>query len=270
MSLKVNERGLVLIGCGRMGGALLDGWLDSGIEPSSVHVIDPYPRPELRDLGVTVGETLPHNPAVIVIAVKPQSLESIADNLPAIGKDTLVLSVVAGITLLSWEALFPHSPIVRAMPNTPAMIRQGVTAIIANGKARRQEMDLATEVMKAVGHVVELNEEAQIDAVTALSGSGPAYVFHMIEAMAAAGQAEGLPLEMALDLAKKTVAGAGMLAMQNKESLSDLRHNVTSPNGTTAAGLDQLMSPEQGLSSLISRTISAAAKRSRELASGQA
>ena len=269
MSWKVNGRGLVLIGCGRMGGALLDGWLDSGIEPSSVHVIDPYPRPELRDLGVTVGETLPHNPAVIVIAVKPQSLDTVAANLPAIGNDTLVLSVVAGITLSSWEAFFPHSPIVRAMPNTPAMIRQGITAIIGNDKTERQDVALALEVMEAVGDVVELNEEAQIDAVTALSGSGPAYVFHMIESMAAAGQAEGLPLEIALALAKKTVAGSGMLAIEANESLIDLRQSVTSPNGTTAAGLDQLMSPEQGLSSLILRTIAAAANRSRELASGQ-
>lgn len=267
--LNVNERGLILVGCGRMGGSLLNGWLASGVDPSAVYVVDPHPRPELKELGVNVSGKLPPDPAVVVIAIKPQSLDRIAKNLPAVGKTTLIISVVAGISISSWEALFPRSPLVRAMPNTPAIIRQGVTAIIANDRAARRDVDLAQAIMKAVGHVVELENEAQIDAVTALSGSGPAYVFFMIEAMAAAGEAEGLSPELALDLATKTLAGSGILAMGASEPLSVLRQNVTSPNGTTAAGLTHLMAPEHGLASLMLKTISAAANRSRELARGQ-
>ncbi|MTH64394.1 pyrroline-5-carboxylate reductase [Paracoccus shanxieyensis] len=260
----INARGLVLIGCGRMGGALLDGWLKNGLSASAVHVIDPNARPELADLGVSVNGELPDDPAVLVIAVKPQMMGDVLPRL-TVGADTLVLSVAAGVTLAAYQAAFPAAPIVRSMPNTPAAIGQGITAIIGNANASEPQMALAEGLLSAVGRVVRLQAEDQMDAVTALSGSGPAYVFHMIEAMAAAGQAEGLPPELALELARVTVAGAGALAISADEDPAVLRQNVTSPGGTTAAGLVQLMDAETGLPPLMRRTIAAAAERGREL-----
>ncbi len=260
----VNARGLVLVGCGRMGGALLDGWLKTGLAAGSVHVLDPNPRAELSDLGISVNGELPGNPAVLVIAVKPQMMADVLPRL-AVGADTLVVSVAAGVTIAAYEAAFPASSVVRAMPNTPAAIGQGITAIIGNAKAGAAQMDLAEALMGAVGRVVRLQDESQMDAVTALSGSGPAYVFHMIEAMAAAGAAEGLSPELSLALARATVAGAGALAMAEDEDPAKLRENVTSPGGTTAAGLRELMDPETGLPPLMRRTVAAAAARGREL-----
>ncbi|MTH76211.1 pyrroline-5-carboxylate reductase [Paracoccus aestuariivivens] len=261
----INARGLVLIGCGRMGGALLNGWLKNGLLASAVHVVDPNPRPELSDMGISVNGELPQAPAVLVIAVKPQMMAGVLPTLSGYGADTLVLSVAAGVTIAAYEAAFPTSPIVRSMPNTPAAIGQGITAIIGNGKAGASEMALAEALLSAVGRVVRLDGEDQMDAVTALSGSGPAYVFHMIEAMAAAGVAEGLSPEVSLALARATVAGAGALAVHDDEAPAKLRENVTSPGGTTAAGLVELMDSERGLPPLMRRTIAAAAARGREL-----
>ncbi|MDS9466168.1 pyrroline-5-carboxylate reductase [Paracoccus sp. MBLB3053] len=261
----LNARGLVLIGCGRMGGALLDGWLRNGLEPHAVHVVDPNARPELSQIGISVNGKLPQSPAVLVIAVKPQMMSGVLPQLSGFGAGTLVLSVAAGVTIAAYEAAFPTSPIVRSMPNTPAAIGQGITAIIGNAKAGEAEMDLAESLLSAVGRVVRLEAEEQMDAVTALSGSGPAYVFHMIEAMAAAGEAEGLSPELALALARATVAGAGALAVHADEDPAKLRENVTSPGGTTAAGLSRLMDAETGLPPLMRRTIAAAAERGREL-----
>ncbi|WP_288948642.1 pyrroline-5-carboxylate reductase, partial [uncultured Paracoccus sp.] len=212
----LNGRGLVLVGCGRMGSALLQGWLKQGLAASAVHVIDPNPRPELSALGISVNGALPADPAVLVIAVKPQMMADVLPRL-AVGESTLVVSVAAGVTLAAYERAFPAAPIVRAMPNTPAAIGQGVSAIIGNAKAGAAELELAEALMSAVGRVVRLESEGQMDAVTALSGSGPAYVFHMIEAMAAAGEAEGLPPALALELARATVAGAGALAVHEDE-----------------------------------------------------
>jgi len=261
---KVNARGLVLVGCGRMGGALLDGWLKNGLAAGAAHVIDPHPRAELSDLGISVNGELPDDPAVLVIAVKPQMMADVLPRL-SVGAGTLVVSVAAGVTLAAYERAFPAAPIVRAMPNTPAAIGQGVSAIIGNAKAGAAELELAEALMSAVGRVVRLESEGQMDAVTALSGSGPAYVFHMIEAMAAAGEAEGLPPALALELARATVAGAGALAVHEDEDPARLREAVTSPGGTTAAGLKELMDPETGLPPLMRRTIAAAAERGREL-----
>jgi len=260
----LNSRGLVLVGCGRMGGALLDGWLKNGLEPRAVHVIDPKPRADLSALGISVNGELPSDPAVLVIAVKPQMMADVLPKL-TVGADTLVLTVAAGVTIAAYEAAFPQSPVVRAMPNTPAAIGQGITAIIGNSKADEGRIALAEVLLSAVGRVVRLEAEEQMDAVTALSGSGPAYVFHMIEAMAAGGEAEGLSPELALELARATVAGAGALAVHEDEDPAVLRENVTSPGGTTAAGLRELMDPERGLPPLMRRTIAAAAARGREL-----
>lgn len=260
----VNARGLVLVGCGRMGGALLDGWLKNGLAAGAVHVIDPNPRAELSDLGISVNGELPGDPAVLLIAVKPQMMAEVLPRL-SVGGDTLVISVAAGVTIAAYEAAFPAAPIVRAMPNTPAAIGQGITAIIGNARAGAAQMALAQALLSAVGRVVRLDSEDQMDAVTALSGSGPAYVFHLIEAMAAAGAAEGLSPALALELARATVAGAGALAVAQDEDPARLRENVTSPGGTTAAGLAELMDPDRGLPPLMRRTVAAAAARGREL-----
>lgn len=260
----INERGLVLLGCGRMGGAMLAGWLGRGLDPGAVTVIDPQLGPEWRNRGLRVNAAPPADPAVLVVAVKPQVIAAALETVPRPGR-TLILSVAAGTTLAAFEAVFPGAPVVRVMPNTPAAIGQGISALIGNARAAPADLDLAQALMAAVGRVVRLEGEDQMDAVTALSGSGPAYVFHMIEAMARAGEAQGLPPALALDLARATVAGAGALAVHADEDPARLRENVTSPGGTTAAGLRVLMDADTGLPPLMARTIAAAAGRSREL-----
>jgi len=266
----VAEKGLVLLGCGKMGGAMLQGWLKGGLPPASVWVIDPKPSDWLQSTGVTINGDLPATPGIVLIAVKPQMM---GDALPALREmgngTTLFISVAAGTPISAFEAaLGGASPIIRAMPNTPAAVGRGITSIIGNAHASSGQMDLAETLLSAVGQVVRLEHEDQMDAVTGVSGSGPAYVFHMIECMAKAGEAEGLPPELAMQLAQATVAGAGALAEASDETPSQLRVNVTSPNGTTQAGLDVLMDAENGLPDLIRRTVGAAANRSRELRNG--
>ena len=258
--------GLALLGCGRMGGAMLDGWLARGLAPDRVWIVDPKPAPRLGTLGVHLNEDLPATPSVAVVAVKPQLLE---DALPALapmaGGPTLMLSVAAGVPISRFEALGEGTPVVRAMPNTPAAIGRGITALVANAAAGEDGLARAEALMASVGETVRLDDEAQMDAVTAVSGSGPAYLFHLIETLAAAGEAEGLSPELALQLARATVAGAGALAMESGESPGALREAVTSPGGTTAAALKVLMDAEAGLPPLMRRAVAAAAARSREL-----
>jgi pyrroline-5-carboxylate reductase len=266
----IADRGLVLLGCGKMGSAMLQGWLDQGLPAASVHVLDPAPSEWLRATGVNINGPLPCAPAITLIAVKPQMM---GDALPAIAAmgngDTLFVSVAAGTPISAYEtALGARSPIIRAMPNTPAAVGRGITAIIGNANATPAHLDLAQGLLRAVGEVVRLEAEAQMDAVTGLSGSGPAYVFHLIECLAAAGVAQGLAPDLAMQLAKATVAGAGALAMQAAETPEQLRINVTSPNGTTQAGLGVLMHPQTGLPPLINATVAAATHRSKELANG--
>ena len=190
--------------------------------------------------------------------------------LKAMGNgDTVFVSVAAGVTIAYFEDILgPATPIVRAMPNTPAAISQGVTAITGNAQAGTAALTEAEDLLRAVGDVVRVEQEALIDAVTGVSGSGPAYVFHLIETMASAGEAEGLPPEIAMQLAKATVAGAGALAMAAAESPAQLRVNVTSPNGTTQAALEVLMDEKDGFPALVARAVKAATDRSRELANG--
>jgi pyrroline-5-carboxylate reductase len=266
----VAARGLVLLGCGKMGSAMLAGWLQGGLPPAAVWVLDPHPSDWLRGQGVHLNAPIPTTPAVVVIAVKPQMMAAALPNIAALGTgQTLVISVAAGTLLATYAAAFgPHAPVVRAMPNTPAAIGQGITALIGNAKAGDSDLALAETLLGAVGQTVRLTGEDQMDAVTALSGSGPAYVFHLIETMTAAGIAQGLPADLALQLARATVAGAGALAQQAPEDPAQLRINVTSPNGTTQAALDVLMDPTTGLAPLMARAIAAAAARSRELANG--
>lgn len=257
----VNARGLVLLGCGKMGSAMLAGWLAEGLSPSAVHVIDPAPSAWLQGQGVGLNGPLPHSPAIAIIAVKPQMMGQALPQLQLL-ENTLLLSIAAGTSIAAFEQYFPGAAIVRAMPNTPAAIGQGISAMVGNAATTADDLDLAEGILRAVGEVVRLDAEDQIDAVTGLSGSGPAYVFHMIEAMAAAGAAQGLDRDLAMKLATQTVAGAGALAIASDESPAQLRVNVTSPNGTTQAGLEVLM-PE--MPDLISRTVAAATARSKEL-----
>jgi pyrroline-5-carboxylate reductase len=267
---RIGKQGLVLLGCGKMGSAMLAGWLARGLPHTSVWVIDPKPSDWLRETGVHLNEDLPEAPGAVLVAVKPQMMAEALPTLKAMGGGTTVfVSVAAGVTIDTFERILgADTPIVRAMPNTPAAISRGITAIVGNATASADTLNEAEALLSAVGDVVRLTDEAQIDAVTGVSGSGPAYVFHMMEAMAAAGEAEGLPREMALQLDTATMAGACALAQESGEHPSELRKNVTSPNGTTQAALEVLMDEENGLPSLMRRAIGAATRRSKELASG--
>lgn len=266
----VKTRGLVLLGCGKMGSAMLQGWIKQGVPASSVWIIDPHPSDWVLGLvadGLHLNTDLPASPAIVLVAVKPQMMAEALPSLTPLGNgSTLFISVAAGTPMSFYEStLGAQTPVIRAMPNTPAAVMHGITALIGNDRAGASEIALAEELLQAIGQTVRLQSEAQLDAVTGVSGSGPGYVFHMIETLAAAGVAEGLPAEMAMTLAKATVAGAGHLAEVSDESPAQLRINVTSPQGTTAAGLAVLMHEETGLPALMRATVGAAAAQSRKL-----
>jgi len=258
---EIERRGLVMLGCGKMGQAMLEGWLAGGLAPGSVWVLDPHPSDWVRAQG------LPGSPSVAIVAVKPQFMaEALPQLQPLGGGATLIVSVAAGTPIAYFESILgAGTRVIRAMPNTPAAVGKGITAIIGNGASGVGDLDMAEGLLSAVGQVVRLSHEDQIDAVTGVSGSGPAYVFYMIDALAAAARAEGLPGEMAMQLAKATVAGAGALAEAAADSPEQLRINVTSPNGTTQAGLEVLMAEETGLMPLMRATVGAATNRSKEL-----
>lgn len=265
---EITRRGLVLLGCGKMGSAMLGGWLGRGLPPESVWILDPNPSDWLKSIdGLHLNEGLPESPGLVIVAVKPQMMGAALPGLQALGNsDTVFLTVAAGVGLASYaDVLGARTPVIRAMPNTPAAIGRGITAIIGNDVAGAESLDLAEGLLSAVGQVVRLDNESQMDAVTAVSGSGPAYVFHMIEALTEAGISQGLSPDLALHLAKATVGGAGQLAEDSDESPEQLRINVTSPAGTTAAGLEVLMDTTSGLRPLVRQTVAAAAERSREL-----
>ena len=266
---KIAARGLVLLGCGKMGSAMLAGWLERGLPAGSVWVMDPQPSDWVQGSGVHVNASLPEAPAIVLIAVKPQMMGTALPAISALGGgNTVFVSVAAGTPISAFEDAFgADTPIIRAMPNTPAAIGRGITAICANapGQAALPE---AEELLSAVGDVVRLDSEAQMDAVTGVSGSGPAYVFHLIETLAAGGVAQGLPQALAMQLAKATVAGAGALAMEAEEDTAQLRINVTSPNGTTQAALEVLMDDASGFPALLPRAVAAATQRSKELSGG--
>lgn len=265
---EVGRRGLVLLGCGKMGSAMLEGWLAEGLPAGSVWVRDPHPSDWVRGIaGLHLNEDFPDDPAIALVAVKPQMMSAALPALaPLGGGGTLFLSVAAGTPIRFYEdTLGPGTPVIRAMPNTPAAIGHGITALIGNRVATETHMRLAETLLAAVGRTVRLDDEEEMDAVTAVSGSGPAYVFHLIETLAAAGEAQGLPAELSMKLAVATVAGAGALAERSDAPPDELRRNVTSPNGTTQAGLEVLMHETEGLGDLMRRTVAAAADRSREL-----
>lgn len=266
----VAGRGLVLLGCGKMGSAMLAGWLKGGLPAASVWVIDPYPSYWVTTQGVHVNADLPADPAIALIAVKPQMMGDALPSMQALGNGTtLFVSVAAGTPIATFESVLgDQTPIIRAMPNTPAAVGRGITAIIGNRMTGAGHLDLAQSLLEAVGQVVRLDSEDQIDAVTGVSGSGPAYVFHLIETLAAAGVAQGLSPDLSMQLAKATVAGAGALAEAAEEDPAQLRVNVTSPNGTTQAALEVLMDETNGFPALLGRAVAAATNRSKELARG--
>lgn len=264
---EISERGLVLIGCGKMGRAMLEGWLNGGLDPASVHVIDPKPSEWVERQGVHLNEALPSEPAIAIVAVKPQMMGEALPSLARLGNGkTVFLSIAAGTGIAALEeAIGQDTPVIRAMPNTPAAVGRGITALVGNAKVSEAGMDMAERLLSAVGQTVRLERESDMDAVTAVSGSGPAYVFHLIETLAKAGEAEGLAPDLSMALAKATVAGAGALAEAAEEDPGQLRVNVTSPNGTTQAALEVLMDESEGFPALLRRAVKAAADRSREL-----
>ncbi len=270
-SLRKFSGRLVLLGAGKMGSAMLEGWLARGLDPRKLTVLEPQPPRAVKALvrrGAAlnpIGRLL--NANAIVIAVKPQSApEAVWKLKPFVSSSTLVLSIMAGRTLgFLADALPPGTAIVRAMPNTPAAIGRGITVACPNVKVSASQRKLASELLAAIGKVEWAREESLMDAVTALSGSGPAYVFLLAEAMANAGIAAGLPPALATRLAQETVAGSGELLHQSTVGAATLRENVTSPGGTTAAALEVLMGPG-GFDELLTRAIAAATRRSRELA----
>ncbi len=267
---------LLLIGCGKMGGALLAGWLDQGTKASDITVVEPNPELAATLAGkhgvlvVSDARDLPvgYAPNVTVLAVKPQVMNQVLSpyqNLVGVG--TVFLSIAAGRTIASFEALLgADAAIVRAMPNTPAAVGRGISVGCANANVSDGQRDVCDQLLKAVGAVEWVDEERHLDAVTAVSGSGPAYIFLLAEAMSHAGRMVGLPPELSEKLARATVAGAGELLYQSTQPASTLRENVTSPGGTTAAALDVLMGPD-GLNELMAKAIDAATRRSKELAS---
>lgn len=250
-----------------MGGALLEGWLAAGRDPRTIVVVEPNPAPmdTLTRPGLTVLPEPPSNPAsVLVIAVKPQVVRDVLPSLvPLRDSQTVLISIAAGITSQTLGELGP-GPIVRAMPNTPAAVGKGVTSAVGFGLTDAQRK-LADTLLRAAGRVEWLDDEALMDAATGVSGSGPAYVFYLVECLAKAGEAEGLPPETAMALARETIIGAGALLDRSDLDPATLRRNVTSPGGTTAAALDVLMG-EDALEALVTRAVAAAAQRSRELA----
>jgi pyrroline-5-carboxylate reductase len=261
---------IVLAGAGKMGGAMLSGWLAQGLDANRVAVIEPYPSDEIKALAAR-GVRLNPAPgdigsvAALVVAVKPQMFREAGPALkPFIAPDTLVVSIMAGITIAAITEVCGGS-VVRAMPNTPAAIGRGITVAVAAGNVSAAQRAVADALLRAIGAVEWTGDETLMDAVTAVSGSGPAYVFLLAEELARAGVEAGLPPELATRLARETVAGSGELLHRSELDAATLRRNVSSPGGTTAAALEVLMAPD-GMQSLLTRAVAAATQRSRELA----
>jgi pyrroline-5-carboxylate reductase len=262
---------LVLVGAGKMGSAMLDGWLARGLDPKKIIVIEPQPVKAVKALARRGVKLNPKDKvgvaSAIVIAVKPQSApEALPPLARYIDKATLVLSIMAGRTIGFLEKSLPGgTAIVRAMPNTPAAIGRGISVAVANTKISKRQRKQASDLLAAIGKVEWVPDEALMDAVTALSGSGPAYIFLLAECMARAGVTAGLPPELATRLARETVAGSAELLHRSDLDAATLRQNVTSPGGTTAAALEVLMGPG-GFDQLLTQAIAAATQRSRDLA----
>lgn len=262
---------IVLAGAGKMGGAMLQGWLDAGLSDGAALVLDPVPSREVEALAEAgrirlEPKTDQAAPDILVLGIKPQALDEVAPRLRAYAGDrTLVVSILAGKTIADLSRALPEArAFIRAMPNLPASIGRGATGAYANPAVDAAQRASADRLLACNGIVEWVEREELIDAVTALSGSGPAYAFHLVEAMAAAGAAAGLPADLADRLARATVSGAGALLDRSELPAATLRENVTSKGGTTAAALEVLMAPD-GLTPLVTKAVAAAKRRAGEL-----
>jgi pyrroline-5-carboxylate reductase len=262
---------VVLVGAGKMGGALLEGWIGLGVDPAAMTVIEPQPSPQVAALAARGLRLNPSGSAgradAVVIAVKPQAApQALAEIGALVAPGAVVVSIMAGRTLgFLADALPAGTAIVRAMPNTPAAIGRGITVAVPNPRVTPAKRELAHRLLAATGAVEWIGDEGLMDAVTAVSGSGPAYVFLLAESLARAGEKAGLPADLAASLARATVSGAGELLYRSPLAAATLRHNVTSPGGTTAAALDVLTAAD-GLDAVMERAVAAATRRGRELA----
>jgi len=261
---------IILAGAGKMGGAMLSGWLAQGLDIQHIAVIEPHPSDDINTLAAK-GIRLNPSPkdvdaaATLVVALKPQSFPDAGPMLKSFaGASTLVVSIMAGITIASLAKVCGGS-VVRAMPNTPAAIGRGITVAVAAKHVSATQRGVADALLRATGSVEWIDDEDLMDAVTAVSGSGPAYIFLLAEELARAGVEAGLPAELATKLARETVAGSGELLHRSELASATLRQNVTSPGGTTAAALEVLMAKD-GMQQLMIRAIAAATRRSKELA----
>lgn len=264
---------LVLIGAGKMGAALLNGWIADGLAPEKIVIFDPAPLPVIAALAREQHIRL--NPAIdtvtdavaTILAIKPQMMaKALPAYLPLKQPDNVLISIAAGKPVAFFDAIFgADTPLIRAMPNTPAAIGRGMSVLFANPSVSATQKQLGDTLLSAVGAVAWIEEESLMDPVTAVSGSGPAYIFLLVEALAQAGESAGLDAALAYQLAVTTVSGAGEMIAQSGEPAATLRENVTSPGGTTAAALDILMGKD-GLPALMTRAVAAATERSRELA----
>jgi len=271
-----NAQKIALLGAGHMGGALLAGWLrrkSTGIKPENVIVLDPSPSDEVQALieehglehAASMTLAMSTQVSMLLVAIKPQILDKVAPALvPVLAPETAVISIMAGTTIKRLEALFGDRPIVRAMPNTPAAVGAGISVCVSNLAGEAIEKS-ATKLLSVAGEVEWVRDERLLGAVTAVSGSGPAYVFLLAEALAGAGFGEGLPRELADKLARQTVIGAGALLAASEKDPQGLRRAVTSPNGTTQAALDVLMGAGGGLPELVRMAVNAAERRSRQM-----
>lgn len=265
---------LVLVGAGKMGGAMLEGWLASGADPKMIVALDPFASDEMKALlnkhGVALNPAIASvtNAEVVLVAVKPQMMEEVLPTIVGLGaSNPLILSVAAGKTIATFERFFGKSAaVIRTIPNTPAAIGRGITAMCANPNVSAVQLQLASNLLSAIGEVVTVEREELIDCVTAVSGSGPAYVFYMTECLANAAEKIGIPPALAMQLARATVAGSAELMRVSGTDAATLRKNVTSPNGTTHAAL-QIFMASDGMMQLFEKAVKAAADRSKELAS---
>jgi pyrroline-5-carboxylate reductase len=263
---------LVLVGAGKMGGAMIEGWLALGIDPGKIAIREPQPAAEIaaltaRGVRINPDDGAVTDASVIILAVKPQVAAEVVPGLkPLLGPETVAISIMAGKTLSFLEgALGSGAAIVRSMPNTPAAVGRGITVAVPNRQVDEKQRALSHALLSSIGAVEWVKDEALMDAVTAVSGSGPAYVFLLAETLARAGAAAGLPADLAARLARATVSGSGELLHRSPLEAATLRQNVTSPNGTTAAALSVLMAAD-GIDPLMEKAVAAATKRSRELA----
>ena len=267
---------VILVGCGKMGGALLAGWLARGttgadapvivVEPATASTAPLQSAPGVTMVADAAQLAADPAPSVVVFAVKPQAMDQVVPPYRRFASAAF-LSIAAGRPIAFFERhLGPAAAVVSAMPNTPAAVGRGITVACANAQVSASQRDFCGTLLSAVGEVAWIEDERLLDPVTAVSGSGPAYVFLLVEALAVAGEAAGLPAELAMRLARATVAGSGELLHRAAEPAEQLRRNVTSPGGTTAAALEVLMAKRGGLAGLMKRAVAAATRRSRELA----